>query len=377
MRWFMRLAKGLVRIVFGTIVKVLRLLLRPFAQPLTTLNFTLYTYHLLKDVSADIYQAHDSQSLAAAFFLAKHHKAGFAYDAVEIATERSATQQKGKISTITGKFLGRFWEGFFIKKANLIITPTPVIADVLRTRYRVTPHLIMNCTWYRHLKELCLPQEKSLSALLPHAEGRKILFYSGAISAANGIDYLILCLRQLPEEISLVLMGPMQPKYKDQCEELISAENVAHRVFILPPVTPHLVPCYASSADVGIVAYQAGSLNNYATLPNKFFEYVMARLPIAAPDFPALRKIITEEDIGHLFEPSNVQDMARAILEILEPNTYRRLKSNLEGAARKYSWENQARKLVDLYDRLVQKGDHEQGNPRTHPEPLQPPESSG
>lgn len=326
-------------------------LIRPFAQPFTTLDFTLRAYRLLKDRFADAYQAHDSQALLVAYYLARRHQARFIYDAVEIVTERSA-EPRGTVTTLFGKWAGRVLEGFLARRSNLIITPTPVIADVLRDRYKVSPELIMNCTWYRRKDQLRPPNGLDLRSMLPRSPNR-ILFYSGAISAANGIDYLIRCVRYLPRDVGLVLMGPMQRLYKGRCHQNIQAKGVQDRVFILDPVPPHQVPCYAATADVGIVAYQAGSLNNYATLPNKFFEYIMARLPIVAANFPALRAIITEENIGRLYEPSNVEDMARAVLEILEADTYEQLKINLEHTALKYTWEGQAEKFVQLYESLL------------------------
>lgn len=234
------------------------------------------------------------------------------------------------------------------------MTPTPVIADVLRKHYRVEPQLIMNCTRYRSPEEL---QRESIRTLIP-AEGKRILLYVGAISAANGVDYVIRCLRHLPENVILVLMGPMQPRYEPRCRALIDAEGVQGRVFILPPVPANLVPQYAASADVGIVAYQADAPNNHATLPNKFFEYLIARVPIAAPDFPALHTIITKEDIGRLYEPSNVQDMARAIRELLSTDVQTHVRANLERVARKYSWEREAEKMLTFYERLVHGHEH-------------------
>ncbi len=348
LRFVKRLAKETLRLVLRLIREALRSGLRPFAQPLTTLDFTLKAYRLLKDSPADIFQAHDSSPLAAAYLLAKRHRAKLVYDAVEIVTERTG-RRWGRIGTAVGRAIGRAWEGFFIRRAHGVITPTPVIAEVLRDRYRVDPQLVMNCTWYRPPEAL---QGSDLRARLP-IKNAKVLLYVGAISAHNGVDYLIRSLHHLPKDVVLVLLGPMQPRYEPQCRALIKAERLADRVFILPPVPPDQVPAYAASADVGVVAYQRDTLNNYATLPNKFFEYLMARLPIAAPSFPALKGLIEGENIGRLYEPSNVQDIARVVQELLSPEVQARVRANLERAARKYSWEREAEKLLAFYECLA------------------------
>ena len=340
---FISLFISILRVMFRQTANLVRWMLRFLAQPLTTLDFTLRVYRMLKDTPADVYQSHDSQALLAAHLLARRHRARFVYDAVEIITDRG-----GHPGSRWDIWISRLWEGFFIKRTDLVLTPTPVIAEVLRKRYRVVPHLIMNCTWFTSSEDIS-QNGKDLHSMTNRPK-TKILFYSGRITPSQGVSELIRCMGYLPTEVVLVLMGPFEKSYEQECKALIDQEQVQDRVFILPPVAPEQVLYYAAQADVGIVACTQTSLNNYAVLPNKFFEYIMARIPTVAADFPSLREIITREDIGRLYTPSDLQDMARAIQEILEPSTYMQLRENLERAAMKYSWENQAHLLVQLYE---------------------------
>ena len=60
-----------------------------------------------------------------------------------------------------------------------------------------------------------------------------------------------------------------------------AALGVADRVHFLAPRDPlDLVP-YVSGADLGVIPRPSEHLNNFFSMPNKFMEMVMARLPIA------------------------------------------------------------------------------------------------
>lgn len=341
-----------VRIAYKIIRSTSLAFLRPFAQSLTTLDFALRAYHQLKDEPSDVVQAHDSFALLGAYLLARRHGAKLVYDAVEIAPNRSATRH-GRFGTWVGHWVGRLWEGCCVRRADLVLTPTPVISEVLKQRYGADAQLIMNCTWYEPPEALQVDKPDGIRKQIGTDPDDPLVLYVGAISAENGIDYLLKSLRHLPEPIHIVLMGPMQARYEERLNALIQAEAIGNRVSVLPPVPPNRVVYYAADADVGVVAYQKGALNNTATLPNKFFMYLMARLPIVAARFPAMRTIIEKEGIGCLYEPSNVEDMARAIRESLEPDNHDRMKRNLDRAARTYSWEREAETFVSLYQGLA------------------------
>ena len=61
-------------------------------------------------------------------------------------------------------------------------------------------------------------------------------------------------------------------------------------VHLLPAVHPQDVLSFTVGADVGVILVQKVSLSYYYSLGNKFFEYLMAGLPVIASDFPEMSK---------------------------------------------------------------------------------------
>ena len=55
---------------------------------------------------------------------------------------------------------------------------------------------------------------------------------------------------------------------------------------------------YTSSATIGCVLTVDNCLNHKYSLPNKFFEYAMAGLPILVNDLPEMRKLVEKYECG-------------------------------------------------------------------------------
>jgi glycosyltransferase involved in cell wall biosynthesis len=77
-------------------------------------------------------------------------------------------------------------------------------------------------------------------------------------------------------------------------------------------------------------------------------------LPVIGSDFPLWREIIDGNECGLCVDPSNPQKIADAIMIILEnPDLAERMGQNGRKAIiEKYNWNNEAAKLVSIYNNL-------------------------
>jgi glycosyltransferase involved in cell wall biosynthesis len=88
-------------------------------------------------------------------------------------------------------------------------------------------------------------------------------------------------------------------------------------------------------------------------LPNKLFECVAAGLPAVGSDFPEIKKVIEGYNLGKTFNPEDPKDIADAVNYVLsDKDRYDRMKANALKAARIFNWENESKKLVEIYKRL-------------------------
>jgi hypothetical protein len=84
-----------------------------------------------------------------------------------------------------------------------------------------------------------------------------------------------------------------------------SLDNAIHKVIegndkihIHEPVTHDQVIHLAKNADFGLCLIEDVSLSDWLCLPNKFFEYAFACLPMIVSDFPELSEVVQSYSLG-------------------------------------------------------------------------------
>ena len=110
---------------------------------------------------------------------------------------------------------------------------------------------------------------------------------------------------------------------------------------------------YTSSADVGFQLLQNSGINHYSTISNKVFEYIMAEIPIIASDFPELRKLIINNEIGFVVNQDDKTEIVKAITNIIADKKKRiRFRNNVKKIRHQYTWENESKKIERIVNEV-------------------------
>ena len=324
-----------------------RMCVMPFHRQLCFLDYYLRTDKRLAGEAFSIYHAHDLNTLPLAWRLARRHHGCLVYDSHEYYLERNRA--------VKYTFFGRWWrkklEGYLVRSADLNITVNESIATMLGERYGVNPFkVIMNAPARRDV--VVGDQECDLHNVLGICRTNKILLYLGAITFNRGLERVIESLQYLPE-CHLVMMGFGKDDYKQGLLAEAEHFSVRDRLHFFGPVPSEMVTSYACSADVGVAAIKNVCLSYYYCSPNKVFEYVLSGLPVAASDFPELRKVVCDYNVGLTFNPEDPKDIAETIREILgSPEIRNNLRANGLLAAEAFNWEKESKKLLSNYRAL-------------------------
>ena len=293
---------------------------------------------------ADVVHAHDLPRLRVGAMAKKKLRVPLVYDAHELYSEIATLTPRQK------KLLSRR-EKRYINAADAVITVNGYIADEFMKRYKIKrPKVILNATKWPSGIDLPRRFDKFRERFAIPKDARIVLF-QGWMSATRGLQPLVRAMKFVPDFVHLVFMG--YGEGVDALKKITRLElNLEKRIHFMEAVPQKDLLEWTASADVGIIPYQPVDLNNYFSSPNKLFEYIQAELPVIANDLPFLRAVVGGEGFGIVCKLETVDDFASAINKVFcdGEDRLRCYKENLRKKKKKYSWENEEKKLFEIYD---------------------------
>jgi glycosyltransferase involved in cell wall biosynthesis len=282
-------------------------------------------------IPADAYHAHDYATLWLAAFCSKFYNTPFVYDSHELWSDCW-------IRNYIHRRVIRCVEGMLLPRANSVITVNDSIANILANKYGIErPIVVSNFPPYQPLTANPILRNR-----LNLTVDRPVVIYAGGFKSDRGIHNIISAAKGLPD-VEFVIMG-----YGDPGVDTSKIDNF----HILEPVPQKEVVSWLSSATVGIHPMLNTEPNQYYSLGNKVGDYIMAGLPIAVSDFPEMREIALNDDLGVVFDPDDLDSILAALKNLLQPENHARMKKNILASRNKYTWENEEPKLLNAYKRL-------------------------
>ena len=303
------------------------------------LKYIEFTYRVLKNYRKyEIIHCNDLNTLPIGVLIKFLHKdAKIVYDAHEYETQ---TEGLSGIQKVLVKWL----EQRLIKHANKVITVSNSIASEYRRIYGIEkPTLILNTPPLLDINKQDLFREK-----LNIGKDKTIFLYQGGLSSGRGIEILLETFKQIDDNRSvIVFMG-----YGELEEIVKKASREYSNIYYHPAVSPKVLLDYTSSADFGISTIEDSCLSYRYCLPNKMFEYLMARLPVVVSNLPEMKKIVEEYKVGVIAKDNTPEVLQNAIMEAsrLDLNM---IQENIEKVREIYNWQEQEKVLLDLYKRVA------------------------
>lgn len=182
--------------------------------------------------------------------------------------------------------------------------------------------------------------------------GNKISFvwFSQNITAARGLEWIIPLLFEHKVNVHLTLIGNLYQNFYD--EFLIKYTEV---LTILPPFPQDELHAKLCDFDIGLALEQVTSdINRDICLTNKIFAYAQSGLYILATATRGQSAFLNEHSIlGQLCNSD--ENTLEMTLDTLIKNIFeiRKIKNERFEYAKKLSWENESKKLVDIWRELL------------------------
>jgi hypothetical protein len=226
----------------------------------------------------------------------------------------------------------------YIHKAAAMTTVCDGIAQEYQRIYSVNPQVVTNATEYAD----CAPSEV--------LDGRVRIVHHGVALPSRKLETMFAMMEHLDKRFSIDLMlVPTAPQYLVRLKQKAKADS---RISFIPPVPMKDIPHALNKYDIGLFILEPVNFNYKHALPNKFFEFIQARLAIAIGPSPEMAALVTKYDLGVVAKNFEPAEMARCINELTKEKI-EYYKGRCHQFARELSADENKKKLLKIVSDMI------------------------
>jgi glycosyltransferase involved in cell wall biosynthesis len=239
-----------------------------------------------------------------------------------------------------------------------------VLAEKIATGF--ADHVIIsNDLWKETLLSRSVQQAKCTTILnypdehifcctkMARDDDKFIFLYPGTLNLHQGLDLAVEALYRIKDkapqvELHIYGEGPARPMLKEQ----VKALGLENQVHINAPVPLDDIPGVMACADVGIIPKRNNDFGGDA-FSTKTLEFMRLGVPIIVAR-TRIDQHYFDESLVYFFEPSNIDDLAKAMMCMVENSQLRKqLAENALDFADQFSWNKRQKAYLDLVDSLA------------------------
>ena len=166
------------------------------------------------------------------------------------------------------------------------------------------------------------------------------LVHSGNATPGRALEITMRAVARADADVVLTMhLMPNDELYLAGLQTL--ADELGDKVVIRPPVPHSDLLDTLNAHDVGVFVLPPNSTNHALALPNKFFDFVQARLAVLVGPTPAMAELVDRHGLGFVAEGFTEEDIVTAV-EALDPARVEAGKRASDAAARELSAETQS-----------------------------------
>ncbi|MDQ2720024.1 MAG: glycosyltransferase [Bacteroidota bacterium] len=310
----------------------------PFTRgPLLYFVFNVQLFFFLLFKKPDILWANDLDTLLPNFMISRLKRIKLVYDSHEYFTESVYKKSSKKV--------WNFLEKKLFPHLKNVITVNDSIKNAYENNYNVPVTVVRNVP-YKFERNAT----KNIR-FIPF--GKKNLVMQGmGLNENRGCEEAVLMMPFLPDDFNLYFIG--SGTILNKLKQMVHCLELESRIIFID-VLPYLrMMEYTAQCFLGLIFEKIDFTDEHLfALPNKFFDYIHAGIPVLSSEAVEIKAIIEKYKIGdfiHSFDPS---EMARKIIGISEDKEkYNFWKLNTTNASNEFNWENEEKILIQFMKHL-------------------------
>jgi glycosyltransferase involved in cell wall biosynthesis len=309
-------------------------------------NFRLFFYLLFCNMDAIC--AIDLDTILPCYFISLFRNKKRVYDAHELFTEMK--------EIVSRPLILKWWmsvEGFAVPKFKNGYTVNQSLVHELNRRYGVQYEMVRNLPKYEvpNTKyEIQKEADKSDEYRSTTNDEPATILYQGAVNEGRSFETLIPAM----QHVNATLMICGDGNFFEQTKQLIKQYNVEEKVQMKGYVTPAELKVITPTARIAVMLFEATGMNQYHSLANRFFDYIMAGVPQICVNYPEYKAINDKYNIALMIDDTKVETIAAALNTLLSDDTlHEQLSKNCLKAREELNWRSEEKKLIAFYQQLL------------------------
>lgn len=244
----------------------------------------------------DVVLANDWNTLPIACRISGLNRSKLIYDTHELATREFEDSLKWKLMLLP---LIKTIERKYIKKADLVSSVTPMITNEIKEKYNLKNVIsVKNIPRLRKLDNLIQVEAKYPLRIYHH----------GVYIKSRDIESFIEAVIYFKDKYELYV------RLVGDTTELRKKYSNSENVFFLEPVSSNEVLRSCTSYHIGMPSVYPANKNYEYCLPNKFYEYVLAGLPvIISAENIVMKEYVTKHKLGFIAEKHTKNEFIKVL----------------------------------------------------------------
>jgi glycosyltransferase involved in cell wall biosynthesis len=301
-------------------------------------NCRLFFYLLF--LRTDVICAIDLDTILPCYFVSVLRRKKRVYDAHELFTEMK--------EIVSRPLILRWWmsvERFAVPKFRNGYTVNQSLVEELHRRYGVNYQRIRNMPVLNTEQGTGNSGERTKNNQQPAT-----IIYQGAVNEGRSFETLVPAMQQV--NAKLVICG--DGNFFEQTKALIKQYSVQEKVTLRGYVRPEELRNITPTARIAVMIFEAKGMNQYHSLSNRFFDYIMAGVPQVCVNYPEYRAINDRYNIALMINDTTAETIASAINRLLTDDIlHQELRQNCLTARQELNWTTEEKKLLAFYEKLL------------------------
>ena len=300
-------------------------------------NFRLFFYLLFK--KTHVYHSNDLDTLLANWLSASLRRKKIVYDTHEYFTGVPEIQNKPII-----KWFWQTIEKIIFPRLTHVFTVNESIANLYEKDYGVKPKIMRNIPSKKDIvklknrEDLNLPFDKIV-----------VILQGAGINVDRGSEELIEAIATSNDFFLCVVGGgDVIDVLKKRCLNT----DLVDKVKFVGKLPYEKMMQYTFNSNIGVSLDKDTNINHKFSLPNKIFDYMKAGIPTLATDLVEVSNVISSFNIGYTINDLKPETIVNGLEHLTECLKKDEFKDNFALASSKLNWENESKKLIELYDEI-------------------------